>query len=148
MSRPKPRLLLSALFALALLITGFAEPVRASAMHRGGGEEIRDTIDAQIEALRQGDFAGAFGYASAGIHRQFGTVENFEAMLKGGYPMVIAPRERFYMQQRREASRRVQPVQMEDDAGQLFTLEYLMVNTPAGWKIDAVRLMQVVKPSA
>lgn len=128
------------LTALSLTIP-LALPVQAS-------PELRETITGQMDALRAGDFAGAFDYASPGIRSYFGNAKNFETMLRGGYPMVIGPREYFFLADRPEAElRQVQPVQVEDQAGRLFTLEYFMLRTEAGWKIDAVRLMDVAPPS-
>ncbi|PJE30047.1 hypothetical protein PSM7751_03300 [Pseudooceanicola marinus] len=134
------RTLAAILTALSLTIT-LALPAQAS-------QDIRDIIGDQMEDLRRGDFASAFDHASPGIRNYFGSVENFETMLRGGYPMVIGPREYFFLADRPETEQRqVQPVQVEDQGGRLFTLEYFMLRTDTGWKIDAVRLMDVAKPS-
>ncbi|MSO75899.1 MAG: DUF4864 domain-containing protein [Alphaproteobacteria bacterium] len=54
--------------------------------------EIQAVIGRQVEAFRQDDAALAFGLAAPTIQAQFGTAENFLAMVRTAYPAVYRPR--------------------------------------------------------
>jgi hypothetical protein len=122
------RLPLVALFALlALPATAQEEP-------------IQNTITAQIEAFRAGDFEGAFTYASPVIQGIFGTPDNFERMVTQGYPMVVDP-DFVEMQDLREVAGNLwQRVRITDRAGKGWLLDYQMVQGPEGWLINGVQL--------
>lgn len=103
--------------------------------------DIQATIDGQFEAFADDDFATAFSYASPSIQLFFGNPKRFEAMVRNGYPMVINPRELTYLPlQDRDGVYR-QPVQIRDQSGVLYRLEYLMQFTGEAWRINGVRLL-------
>jgi hypothetical protein len=104
-------------------------------------EPIRETIQSQIDALRADDFARAFTFASPNIKGIFGTPENFGAMVKEGYPMVYRPVEVQMMELREVAGNLWQRVRITDQAGRGHYLDYMMVETPEGWQINAVQLL-------
>jgi hypothetical protein len=104
-------------------------------------EPIRKTIQSQIDAMAQDDFPQAFSYASPNIKGIFGTAENFEMMVKKGYPMVVAPREVRMLELRTVAGNLWQRVMMVDQKGATHLLDYMMVETPEGWQINAVQLL-------
>ena len=52
---------------------------------------ICSVIQDQLGAFTKDDAAGAFGYASPGIQRMFGTPEIFMDMVRQGYPPVHRP---------------------------------------------------------
>jgi hypothetical protein len=102
---------------------------------------IQETIQNQIEALQADDFARAFTYASPTIKGLFGTPENFGAMVKQGYPMVYRPAE-VQMQDLREVAGNLwQRVRITDQAGAGWFLDYMMIETPEGWQINAVQIL-------
>ena len=103
--------------------------------------EVSAAIEAQIEALEQDDFATAFTYASPSIRQIFRTPENFGTMVQRGYPMVWRPAQVEFLNQRIEAGSLVQTVQITDRKGVVHTLDYLMLETAQGWKINGVRLL-------
>jgi hypothetical protein len=105
-------------------------------------EAIRSVIGAQIEAMRADDFATAFGFASPGIQRLFGTPERFERMVREGYPMVRQPRDVRFLEAVPGPGRTVQGVLVTDGAGVPHVLDYEMVPLDGGWRIDGVRLRQ------
>ncbi|WP_010141824.1 DUF4864 domain-containing protein [Oceanicola sp. S124] len=123
---------------VALLIAG-----AASAQE----EAVKGVIGAQMEALSNGDFAGAYEMASPGIRGTFGPVENFERMLRQGYPEVLDPRLFRFMGVEARGDRQAQVLLVEDRQGRSFLLEYLMIETPEGWKIDAVRRLPAAEPA-
>ena len=104
-------------------------------------EPIRNTIQSQIEAFRADDFARAFTFASPTIKGMFGTPENFGAMVKQGYPMVYRPAEVQMMDLREVAGALWQRVRITDQAGAGWYLDYMMVETPEGWQINAVQIL-------
>lgn len=103
---------------------------------------IQDTIQNQLDALRSEDFDRAFGYASPNIKGMFGTVENFEAMVKRGYPMVWQHQSVQMLELRTIAGNLWQRVMITDLTGRTFLLDYMMVESAAGWQINAVQLLQ------
>ncbi len=105
-------------------------------------DPIQSTIQSQIEALRSDDFAMAFTYASPTIQGLFGTPENFGMMVQNGYPMVYRPAEVKMLGLRDIAGRLYQRVLIRDAEGRGFLLDYQMIETPDGWKINGVDLVQ------
>ena len=104
-------------------------------------EPIRNTIQSQIEAFQADDFPRAFTFASPTIKGMFGTPENFGAMVKQGYPMVYRPAEVQMMELREVAGALWQRVRITDQAGAGWYLDYMMVETPEGWQINAVQIL-------
>jgi len=102
---------------------------------------IRDTIQRQIEALQADDFARAFTFASPTIKQMFGTPENFGAMVRNGYPMVYRPSSVEMQELREVAGNLWQRVRVVDQAGAAWFLDYMMVETPEGWQINAVQIL-------
>lgn len=102
---------------------------------------IQKTIQSQIDAFQADDFARAFTFASPNIKGMFGTPENFEAMVKNGYPMVYRPAEVQMLELREIAGNLWQRVRITDQAGAGWFLDYMMVETPEGWQINAVQIL-------
>lgn len=102
---------------------------------------IQQTIQNQIAAFQADDFAKAFTFASPNIKSIFGTAENFGLMVREGYPMVYRPSEVEMMDLRDVAGNLWQRVRIIDEAGQAHDLDYMMIETPEGWQINAVQLL-------
>ena len=109
---------------------------------------VQGVISAQVEAFKADDFARAFTFASPTIQDVFRTPENFGAMVKNGYPMVWRPVELRYLEARVIAGQLWQKVLVKDAAGERFLLDYRMINTAEGWRIDAVQLLELPEVSA
>lgn len=105
---------------------------------------IQGTIQAQIDAFLQDDFATAFSYASPNIQGLFQTPENFGMMVRQGYPMVWRPSSVRMMELREVAGNLWQRVMVTDAQGATHLLDYMMVETPEGWQINAVQLLPAV----
>jgi hypothetical protein len=131
-AKPKERMMRLAALLIALTL---ALPATAQE------QPIQRTIRSQIDAFRSDDFAGAFTFASRNIKEMFGSPENFGAMVKQGYPMVYRPSEVQMMELREVAGNLWQRVRVVDQAGQPWYLDYMMVETPEGWKINAVQIL-------
>lgn len=102
---------------------------------------IQSTIQSQLGAFQADDFATAFSFASPSIKGMFGTAENFGAMVKKGYPMVYRPSDVEMLELRDVAGNLWQRVRIVDQAGRAHLLDYMMVETPEGWQINAVQLL-------
>ncbi|MFY0596688.1 MAG: DUF4864 domain-containing protein [Cognatishimia sp.] len=108
---------------------------------------IRATIDAQITAFERGDFGQAFEYASPYIQTMFGSSDQFETMVRSGYPMVLAPADVRYFDLTEEQGAYWQKVLFEDQAGATHLLEYQMIQIAGTWRINGVRFVPL-GPSA
>ncbi|KAA2313712.1 DUF4864 domain-containing protein [Pseudooceanicola sediminis] len=124
-------------FAVSLLMPPSA---RAQPAPLNGPEAV---ISQQLQAFDAEDFDRAWGYASPTIQGVFGTVDNFGAMVRDGYPMVHHSRSHRFAGQDERGGRTYQKVEIEDTDGRLHLLEYAMIQTPEGWKIDAVRMLKM-----
>lgn len=111
-------------------------------MAQAQSDTIEATIQRQIEAFRADDFATAFGYASPSIRGIFETPENFGAMVRGSYPMVWRPETVEFGALREVAGRLWQRVILRDAEGRLHALDYQMIETEGGWRINGVQLLQ------
>lgn len=149
-------------FALALAL-GFAGAVAApipfapgpfapAAAQEAGAEAsagIRGVIEGQLEAFLAGDVDAAWGYASPGIQRLFGSVETFGRMVREGYPMVWRPSEWRFLELAPEATpggpRLRQSVMLRDGSGAVWIADYFMTVVDGAWRIDGVALR---KPEA
>ena len=125
---------MSRIFALIMAVTLMAAPLRADE------EAIRSVIEDQIEAFLNDDLSKAFTHASPMIQRLFGTPGRFGEMVREGYPMVWRPDEVTFLPMDDTNGQTVQPVMLRDGAGALHILDYDMIQTETGWKIDGVRL--------
>ncbi|UOA25803.1 DUF4864 domain-containing protein [Pseudosulfitobacter sp. DSM 107133] len=124
------RFILSALIALTLSLP-------AAAQDAG----IKDTISRQIEAFQADDFDQAFGFASPSLQSMFRTPDNFRQMVTQGYPMVWRPAQIEYLDQRTEDGTVFQKVLITDQKGGVHVLDYRMLQTEDGWKINGVTLL-------
>ncbi len=129
------RLLFVCLTALLLALPA-ARPAAAQE------EPIHDTIQRQIDAFLADDFATAFTFASPAIQSMFGSPDNFGRMVREGYPMVHRPSD-VQMGELREIEGRLwQKVYVTDAQGRGHVLDYQMVETQDGWKINGVTVLK------
>lgn len=101
---------------------------------------VRQVVEAQLEAFAADDAARAFSYASASIQAQFGDANNFMAMVRSGYPMVVRPAGvSFFLPQVEVGAPAMvtQLVQLRDCEGRLWKATYLLERQAgAGWRIS------------
>ncbi|PZR00583.1 MAG: DUF4864 domain-containing protein [Cereibacter sphaeroides] len=103
---------------------------------------IAKTIQSQIDAFQEDDFATAFSFASPNIKGLFGSPERFGQMVKEGYPMVWRPSGVRFLELREVAGGLWQRVMVTDQSGRTHMLDYEMVETSDGWQINAVQLLR------
>jgi Domain of unknown function (DUF4864) len=111
-------------------------------------DEIIATIDGQLQAFIARDAEAAFSYASPTIQGLFGTPDNFAAMVATGYPMVWTPSDPQMLDLRDVAGSLWQRVHITDSQGRGWVLDYQMVQTEEGWKINAVQVLPGVDVGA
>jgi hypothetical protein len=121
-------LLISALFLL---------PAAAQAQDA----TIEDVITDQLQAFVDRDIAGAWEHASPMIQGMFGTPENFGMMVRNGYPMVWDNSDVRFLDRTEFQSRTRQEVQIQGPQGLFYILDYQMIETPDGWRINSVQVI-------
>lgn len=124
------------LAALLLAILLLAPPAAAA-----DESAIQGVISSQIEAFRADDFDSAFGFASPTIRGMFGTSERFGRMVREGYPMVYRPETLRFGDLREARGRLWQRVIVTDADGRMHVLDYDMLRTDSGWRINGVVLV-------
>ena len=103
--------------------------------------DIEAIISAQIDAFKMDDFARAFSFASPGIQSFFGSSDRFGSMVRNGYPMVWRPGDVEYLELRDVSGNLWQRVKIIDQSGRTHVLDYQMIRTQTGWKINGVQLL-------
>lgn len=83
------------LFGVTFLLLGLLAAVRAAEPEmrlspKKVRDEVRAVVEAQLAALRAGDFATAYDFAARGIKRQFDE-RLFGAMIRRGYAALLKP---------------------------------------------------------
>ena len=133
--------LLSSLFGMVLIVlTTFGATAQQA--------DIESTITGQFEAFKADDFEGAFQFASPNLQMMFRSAENFKRIVTAGYPMVWKHSEFRFLDLREAAGTWWQKVQVTDLKGFTYLLDYQMVETPDGWRIAAVQLLDAPSVSA
>ena len=122
---------------IGLLVPTLAD---AALLAESDARAVRQVIEAQLKAFAEDDAARAFFYASASIQAQFGDANNFMAMVRSGYPMVVRPAAVSFFQPQVEVgvpATVTQLVQFRDREGRLWKATYLLEQeTGAGWRIS------------
>ena len=105
---------------------------------------IQIMIEAQLAAFRSDDAPRAFSFASDPIRDIFGMPENFIAMVRSQYPVVVAPASVVFLKIEHDNGATLQPVQMSDDRGQLWLAVYSMQRDAQGsWRINGCVLQRL-----
>lgn len=128
------RFILAAIFALMLTTA----PTPGAAQNA----EIEGVISGQLDAFQRDDFAEAFDFASPMIKRIFRTPDRFGMMVQRGYPMVWRPGAVRFLDLRDAGSVKVQIVEITDQAGTVYNVEYQMIEGPSGWMINGVQVLK------
>ncbi len=102
---------------------------------------IRKTIQDQLDAFNARDAAKAWTYASPTIKGVFGTSDIFGGMVQKTYPMVWQHGAVQMLELRTVAGNLWQRVMITDTLGDTHLLDYMMVETSDGWRINAVQLL-------
>lgn len=112
-----------------------------AAAQESEGAAIAAVIDDQLADFTARDLDGAYEHASRTIRRIFGSAGNFGAMVEQGYPMVWDNAGARYLALRKQGDVWWQRVLLRDARGVPHLLDYRMIETPQGWRIDGVSLV-------
>lgn len=107
----------------------------------GEKEDVQATINGQFQAFLEDDLRRAFTFASPSIRSMFKTPKNFGDMVQRGYPMVWRPASFNFLEHKKVAQGRTQDVQIFDQVGTAHYLRYFVTQTPNGWKIAGVQIL-------
>lgn len=139
MARILGTLLLAPLLSL-LPLGATAQPTVAPGVAR----EVREVIQAQLDAFRRDDAAHAFSLATPGIRETFGDAETFMAMVKSAYAVVYRPKSVAFEAPVVIDDELVQPVRLTDADGRAWLALYPMERQPDGsWRTNGCRLVRV-----
>lgn len=119
---------------LVLLLMGF--PAQAQE------DDIQTIISGQLTAFQADDMDAAFSFASKQIKSIFQNSATFGRMVKNGYPMVYRPKSFEFQKLHEVEGHYFQQVQIEDQDGVFYVIQYAMINSDLGWKIDGVQLFK------
>ena len=109
---------------------------------------LQIVIENQMQAFEARDLSRAFSYASPTIQQLFKEPKNFGKMVENGYPMVWNNTKIDFLKAYRSGPMVVQRVIVTDKNGYSNLLDYYMVPTSEGWRIDGVSLVPASDLSA
>ena len=135
------RLLLPLLFLLCPLgATGQAP----TPLPEGEARQIRNVIQAQLDAFQRDDGAAAFALATPGIRATFGNADTFMQMVKTSYAVVYRPKTVEFGAAMQVDGAVVQPVRLTDDEGRAWLALYPMEKQPGGeWRTAGCQLSRL-----
>jgi Domain of unknown function (DUF4864) len=133
------RVVLRFCFAL-LLLAGAAS--RAADVGDEDRAQIKSVIERQLAAFARDDADAAFGFASPGIQRQFGSADTFMAMVRSDYRAVYRPRSVSFGALEHVENNLVQIVDLIGPGGEGMRALYIMERDSNGaWRINGVSLV-------
>ena len=119
-----------------------ASPAPAVPFDATQSAQVRQVIEAQLDAFAADDGIAAFSFASPGIRRQFGSPEHFLAMVRQAYPAVYRPASVSFLAPREAAGAIYQPVRLIDGDSRPWVALYRMQRQADGtWRIDGCELI-------
>ena len=133
---------------LVLALAGLLA-VPAAAADRVTGEdalEIRSVIQRQIDAFRRDDAQGAFALLAPSVRQAFHTPQKFLEAVRMAYRAVYRPASVVFLDRLVMGGDVVQPVQLTDRSGLVWTAYYSMQRQDDGsWRAAGCHLAQAVR---
>jgi hypothetical protein len=140
MPQPLPRR--SLLLALAAAACGHASPSWARELSDADLRAVRATIEAQLKAFAADDAVRAYSLAAPAIRSQFGSAQNFLAMVREAYPVVYRPASTAFFKPEWVDDTVRQVVQMRDSAGRTWLATYQLQRQPdKAWRISGCAVL-------
>lgn len=118
---PLWRSLSAALAALLLSVSALAAPMGTQDI-----KNVRQVIQAQLDAFAADDAVKAFSYAAPNVRSSVASADHFMAMVRGHYAVVYRPASVAFMQPEREGKLVTQAVQMSDAEGVAWLAVYTL----------------------
>lgn len=138
---PARRALMARALASALLSAGWPLAVAAeSKLAQSDWQAIRRVIMRQLAALRAGDGARAFAYASPGIQAQFGHGATFLLMVRSAYAALLVARYTEFLDGAPVDAIVIQPLRLVAPDNTVQVALYSLEKLPEGWCINGCRL--------
>ena len=111
------------------------------AMHAADWTAIKKVIAEQRSALKAGDAAKAFTYASPGIREQFGDAATFMDMVRVAYSALLTARYTEFLEGAVIDGTVVQPLRLIDSDNTVRVALYIMERQRNGtWRIGGCRI--------
>jgi Domain of unknown function (DUF4864) len=105
-------------------------------------DEVHAVVEAQLAALREGNFTAAYEFASSGVKEQF-DLPIFAAMIRRGYPLLLLSKEAdLGVVRDRDGEVAQVNVTVQDRQKRSVVYRYLLVHQTNGWRINGVILEQ------
>lgn len=124
------------ILAFCVALWGWSLPLFAQE-----NQAIEDVIGQQLQAFNDRSVEDAWQFASPMIQGMFGTPGNFGAMVQNGYPMVWTNKDVEFLELDEKNGVLTQRVLIRDASDVAYILEYAMIETPEGWKINGVQVL-------
>jgi hypothetical protein len=106
--------------------------------------EVREVVQAQIDAFLHDDAQRAFELATPGIRQTFGTAENFLEMVRNSYAVVYRPKSVVFEAPQLVDGQVIQPVRLSDTEGRGWIAVYPMQRQPDGsWRTNGCQLARL-----
>ncbi|MGV3569796.1 MAG: DUF4864 domain-containing protein [Ramlibacter sp.] len=105
---------------------------------------VREVVQQQLQALAAEDAGTAFALADPGLRTRFGNADEFLAMLRAQYPMVVHPASVLFLKPHSDGSVALQKVRLTDTEGSNWMVTYVLNRQGGRWLISAC----VVAPDA
>jgi Domain of unknown function (DUF4864) len=133
---------ISAVFALAFWLASW--PAQANTPLSAADEKnVRAVVQAQLKAFADDNAARAFGFAAPALQTQFGSAENFMAMVRSSYPVVYAPANVAFLKPETQDGDVIQRVQMNDQQGKAWLAVYSLQKQKDGaWRISGCVIVE------
>ncbi|MCP4309148.1 MAG: DUF4864 domain-containing protein [bacterium] len=130
-----------------LFVTLVALPISAGTasadVSEGDRGAIRTIIEGQIAAFQRDDGDAAYSYASPTIQGLFPTVEQFMAMVRGGYQPVYRPQSVAFGEVIETPIGPIQRVFLTGPSGRNWVAIYSLQQQPDGtWRISGCQLVE------
>jgi hypothetical protein len=117
----------SLVFSAVLAGAVFAsDPAQIRANTEASTQVVRQVVEQQLSALANQDAMQAFALADQDLRTQFGTADAFLATVREQYPMLMHPTSVLFLKPETDGTIALQKVRMSDDAGESWTLTYLL----------------------
>jgi hypothetical protein len=132
--RRLPAFALTLGFALLAISASFAQ-AGDSVLPASEWAEIRRIVETQLSALRRGDGAGAFAFATRDLRAHFGTHEKFMQMVRAGYQPLIDARYSELLDGAVVDGKTIQPLRLVMHDNTVLVALYFMEKEDDGWHI-------------
>jgi hypothetical protein len=124
----------SLLFGALLLSAAFTVDMPLARPDPSG---VREVVQQQLQALATDDAGTVFALADPGLRTRFGNADEFLAMLRAQYPMVVQPASVLFLKPQSDGTMALQKVRLTDTQGSGWMVTYVLHRQGDHWLISA-----------